>query len=408
MLKLVGPFKEVITLREAPLKGALGDEVLAIVKNGGILLEDEKIVKVGPFQDLSSQTEVIEEVSDGGVVMPGMIDCHTHLVWGGTRARDYSLRMSGETYERILEEGGGIFDSVEKTRAAPSEVLKVGLMSRANRHLKDGVTTVEVKSGYGLDVANELKILEVIKHAQQELAIDMVPTCLAAHVCPKEFSAKDEFLIYLEKELLPQLKENGLTNRIDIFIEPSAFPVEVARPYLQAAKQMGFDLTIHADQFHVGGSELAVAFGARSADHLEASQEKEVRLLADSGTVAVALPGASLGLGMNFTPARKLLDAGASVAISTDWNPGSAPMGDLLVQSAMLGIYEKMSTAEIFSGITFRAAHALGLSDRGKLIEGYKADFIHFPVNDFREILYNQGKIKPDSVWKNGTIVYQA
>lgn len=402
MSKLIGPFKEALTLAAAPEKGSLDDSKLDIVKNAGILVDDEKILKVDDFESLKGGASSVEEVAGDHVLLPGLVDCHTHLVWGGTRSRDYTLRMSGESYEQILEQGGGIFDSVSKTRASSAEDLKSGLIKRANRHLHDGVTTIEVKSGYGLDVTNELKILEVIKGAKAELEADLIPTCLAAHVCPKEFADKREFLSYLENDLLPQLLVKGLTNRIDIFVEPSAFPKELASAYLKSAKELGFDLTIHADQFHVGGSQIAVELGAKSADHLEASTDEEIKMLANSETVAVALPGASIGLGMHFTPARKLLDAGASLAISTDWNPGSAPMGDLLVQAAVLGIYEKLSSAEIFSGITFRAAKALGLSDRGKLVPGMKADFIALPVDDHREILYNQGKIKPSMVWKNG------
>lgn len=402
MSKLIGPFKEAITLSNAPGKGALNDSKLDIVKNAGVLVDDEKILKTGDFDTLKSEANMVEEVADDQVLLPGLVDCHTHLVWGGTRARDYTLRMSGESYEKILEQGGGIFDSVEKTRNASAEDLRRGLIRRANRHLMDGVTTIEVKSGYGLNVENELKILEVIRDAKADVASDLVPTCLAAHVCPKEFDDKRAFLRYLENDLLPQLLVKGLTNRIDIFVEPSAFPMEMAEEYLRKAKGLGFDLIIHADQFHVGGSQIAAELGARSADHLEASTDREVQILAKSDTVAVALPGASIGLGMNFTPARKLLDAGASLAISTDWNPGSAPMGDLLVQAAVLGIYEKLSTAEIFAGITFRAAKALGLNDRGKIQPGMKADLVAFPVNDYREILYNQGKIKPNLIWKNG------
>lgn len=402
MSKLIGPFKEIITLSNTSEKGSLDDAKLEIVKNGGVLVDGEKILKTGSFESLSKEVDQIDEVEDAHVLMPGLVDCHTHLVWGGTRARDYTLRMSGESYEKILEQGGGIFDSVAKTRAAEKDELLSGLVRRANRHLHDGVTTIEVKSGYGLDVENELKILEVVKEAKSKVEADLIPTCLAAHVCPKEFSDKKEFLTYLEKELLPKLMVKGLTNRIDIFVEPSAFPVEIAKDYMTTAKNLGFDLTIHADQFHTGGSQIAVELGARSADHLEASTDNEVELLAKSDTVAVALPGASIGLGMQFTPARKLLDTGASLAISTDWNPGSGPMGDLLVQAAILGIYEKLSSAEIFSGITFRAAKALGLNDRGRLVTGMKADMIAFPVDDYREILYNQGKIKPDMIWKNG------
>ncbi len=406
MSSLIGPFKEIVTFKETQEKGALKDSDLCLVADAGVLVAQGKILKVGSYDALRKEADTLEIVEENQVLLPGFVDCHTHLAWGGTRAKDYALRMAGASYQTILEQGGGIFDSVEKTREATSEELKKDLLKRANRHLKEGVTTVEVKSGYGLDVANEWKILTVIKETKSVVEIDLIPTCLAAHVCPKEFSDKGKFLSYLAQELLPQLLVKGLCNRVDIFVEPAAFPVEIARNYLQVAKKFGFDLVIHADQFHTGGSALAVELGAKSADHLEASTAKEINLLATSATVAVALPGASMGLGMNFAPARKLLDAGASLAISTDWNPGSAPMGDLLVQASVLGVYEKLTTAEILSGITFRAAKALGLHDRGRISAGMKADFVGFPVSDYREILYNQGKMKPNMIWKNGKNLY--
>lgn len=402
MSTLIGPFSEIVTLKNTELKGPLTDENLEIISDGGVLVKNGEIIKVDTFKNLITEADSIEEIDSTQILLPGFVDCHTHLVWGGTRSRDFTMRMSGATYESILEKGGGIFDSVEKTRGAGKSELLNGLLMRANRHLNDGVTTIEVKSGYGLDFENEHKILEVVKEGKNKVEADLIPTCLAAHVCPKEFGDKKEFLGYLVSDLLPELKRKDLTQRIDIFVEPSAFPTEIAFDYMQSAKNLGFDLTVHADQFHTGGSEMAVKLGAKSADHLEASTEKEVKLLANSDTVAVALPGASLGLGMNFTPCRKLLDGGASVAISTDWNPGSAPMGDLLVQSAIIGIYEKLSSAEIFAGITFRAAKALGLNDRGRIARGMKADLVSFPFSDYREILYNQGKVKPSGVWKNG------
>jgi len=402
---LIGPFSQIITLRKLPVKGSISDNALEIIADGGILVQNGKIVDVGVFDQLRKIATEIDEVTYPAVAMPGLVDCHTHMVWGGSRAGDYALRMRGESYEKILESGGGIFDSVEKTRAASKDELLKKFIERANRHVLSGVTTFEVKSGYGLSKESEVKILDVVQEGRAHIQADVIATCLAAHVCPKEFTDKSAYLTYVLEEILPELKRCNLATRLDAFIEPSAFPVEIARPYLQRAKEMGFALTIHADQFTVGGSVLAVELGAKSADHLEASGDKEIALLAHSDVVAVALPGASLGLGMQFTPARKLLNAGASVAISTDWNPGSAPMGDLLTQAALLGIYEKLSTAEVLAGITFRASAALGLHDRGILAPGMRADFIAFPTHDHREILYQQGTMRPWSVWKGGYMV---
>jgi imidazolonepropionase len=192
---------------------------------------------------------------------------------------------------------------------------------------------------------------------------------------------------------------------MDIFVEKGAFSTDLARPFLEQAKNSGFGITVHADQFTTGGSKLAVEMGACSADHLEASGDEEISLLAKSNVVAIALPGASLGLGMPFAPARKLLDGGVCLAIATDWNPGSAPMGDLLLQAALLSAFQKLTAAETFSAITFRAATALRIQDRGTLASGKKADMIAFPTKDYREILYHQGKLKPNIVWKNGYMI---
>ena len=396
--KLIGPFKQLLTLRNLPEKGALYDDQLEIIADAGIGVEDGVILEIGNFNEMRSIYAEIEELEEDFVGMPGLVDCHTHMVWGGSRAGDYALRMRGESYEKILEEGGGIFDSVQKTRQASKEDLLQSFRKRAQRHFESGVTTAEVKSGYGLDLESEVKMLEVAKQADTNL--DLVTTCLSAHVCPKEFEVKSEYLNHIINEILPVIKDRKLASRVDAFIEPSTFPIDIARPYLEEAQRMGFDITVHADQFTPGGSDIAVKLGAQSADHLESSTENEISILANSETVAVALPGASIGLGMQFTPARKLLDAGASLAIATDWNPGSGPMGDLITQAAILGIYEKLSTAEVIAGMTFRAAKALGLKDRGVLAEGMKAHIIGFPTSDFREILYQQGQLKPSLVWK--------
>ena len=280
------------------------------------------------------------------------------------------------------------------------------LKERAEKHKYAGVTTIEVKSGYGLNVESELKQLKTIVDVASRTGINLVATCLAAHIVPKDFNgSQKEYLDHLLNDLLPVIKQKGLANRVDIFIEESAFTVENAILYLTQTKQMDFDVTVHAAQFTPGGCVAGVNVGALSADHLEACTDKEIRLLAASDTVAVALPGASLGLGIGFTPARKLLDTGACLAIASDWNPGSAPMGDLLMQASILGAYEKLTTAETFAGLTYRAAKALNLYDRGVLEKGKLAHMQAYRCKDYREILYHQGKLKPAKVWKTGEVV---
>ena len=403
--KLIGPFSQIIPLTNLPPKGVIADDQLQIIQNGGVLLREGKVVSVGSFEELAKKkpagTEV-EEILDQAILLPGFIDSHTHICFAGSRARDYALRVGGSSYQEILQQGGGIHDTVAKTREASENELVQELVKRASRHLREGVTTIEVKSGYGLSTSEELKMLRAIRSASQSHPADLISTCLAAHVKPKEFKESAQYLEYVLEDLLPVIKEEGLSQRVDIFIEPEAFPVDDARLYLQKAQQLGFYLSVHADQFTTGGSRLAVELSALSADHLEASGEEEIQLLAKSNTVATVLPGASLGLGMPYAPARKLLNAGACVAIATDWNPGSAPMGDLLVQAALLGAAEKLSMAEVMAGITTRAAAALNLNDRGQLSQGMVADFQSFSTNDFREILYYQGKMKAAMVWKKG------
>lgn len=400
--KLIGPFAEILTMRGLPDKGPIKDDRIEIVRNGGIVVTGKLISEVGNFNALCKQFPDLEEVHGPSVAMPGLVDAHTHLCFGGNRANDYSLRISGMSYQEILRQGGGIYHTVERTRAATDDELLAHLLTRLQRHMKEGVTTCEVKSGYGLSVEEEIRLLRIIDRAGAAHQGTVVATCLAAHVPPREHPDPAQYLEQIMHKIFPVLIEEKLSNRIDIFIEPEAFPTRVASPFLKKAREQRFDVTIHADQFSSGGSELATQYSAISADHLEASSDVDIQLLAMSEVTATVLPGASLGLGMNFAPARKLLDAGCRLAIATDWNPGSAPMGDLLLQAALIGAHQKLSTAETLSAITRRAAKAVHLFDRGKLTHGLKADIISFPVNDHREILYYQGKLKPDRVWVDG------
>ncbi|AKA35346.1 imidazolonepropionase [Flagellimonas lutaonensis] len=403
---LIGPFRQLLPMTGLPLKGALSDEQLPIVENAGVLVSKGRILEIGSFHKMQSQDVKLYPIEGDQVCMPGLIDAHTHICFSGSRARDYALRNSGKTYLEIAKAGGGIWDTVTQTRKASIEVLIQDILIRSQKHLAHGVTTIEVKSGYGLTVDEELKMLRAIKEAHEKAPQDLIATCLAAHMVPKDWNGTPtQYLEEISTKLFPILKSEKLANRVDAFIEQSAFSAEDIKPYFKMAKEQGFDITVHADQFTTGGSQVAVEFNAISADHLEASTQKEVELLGKSGTVATALPGASLGLGCDFTPARKLLDAGAALAIASDHNPGSAPMGDLMAQAAILGAFEKLSNAEVLAGITFRAAAALNLKDRGRLEKGMVADFISFATNDYQEITYHQGQMTPCNVWKDGNLL---
>lgn len=404
-MKIVGPFTQLLTLDKMPLRGSLKDEQLEIISHGALVLEGNNIIQSGNFKELKSQYPhaEIEEIKTPSVALPAFIDAHTHICFGGNRANDFAMRNAGKTYLEIAAAGGGIWSSVQHTRTASEEKLLNSMLERIDFLIAQGTTTIEVKSGYGLDKNSELKMLRVIRKAQEKTAATIIPTCLSAHTLPKDFNGDSQaYLQYIIDEILPVVKAENLAQRVDIFIEKSAFGTEESKAFLLKAKALGFSITVHADQFTPGSSRIAVEVGASSADHLEATCEEDIAFLAASDTVAVALPGASLGLGEPFTPARKLLNAGAILAIATDGNPGSAPMGNLICQASILATYQKLSSAEVLAGITYRAAHALELSDRGVLAKGKKADFVIYPTDNFQNILYRQGTLLPSEVYISG------
>lgn len=404
-MKLSGPFKQIVTLNNLPLKGKLNDDSLEIISNGGILTENGKILEICDFELLKQKfpDSEIDLIDNEQIALPAFVDAHTHICFGGNRANDFAMRNAGKTYLEIAESGGGIWSSVQHTRKASEEDLIDGILERINILLNQGITTIEIKSGYGLNVDEELKMLRAIKKAQTKTKATLIPTCLSAHLKPKDFEGSSEdYLNFILNEILPIVKEENLSNRVDIFIEKSAFQPEESKNFLLKAKELGFQITIHADQFTAGSSRIAVEVGANSADHLEATIDEDIEFLANSETVAIALPGASLGLGEPFSPARKILDKGGILAIATDWNPGSAPMGNLVTQASILATYQKLSTAEVLSAITFRSAFALDLHDRGILAEDKKADFITYETDNFQNILYHQGSLKPKNVYING------
>lgn len=404
-MKLIGPFKQLVTLRNLPLRGKIADEMLEVISNGALLVSDGKIVEVAQLPVLRDKFPevLLEEIEGEKTVFPAFVDAHTHICFGGNRANDFALRNAGKSYLEIAEAGGGIWSSVQHTRNATGEELLETLLQRIDFLLRLGISTIEIKSGYGLDAENELKMLRVIDAARKKTPATLVSTCLAAHLKPRDFSgSSSDYLEYIFTEILPVVKAENLAKRVDIFIEKSAFQPEESSDFLLKAKNMGFEITVHADQFTSGSSRVAVEVGAKSADHLEATTDEDIAYLAASDTVAIALPGASLGLGEPFTPARKILDANGILAIASDWNPGSAPMGNLLTQASILASYQKLTNAEVLAGITFRAAHTLNLHDRGILENGKKADFVIFDTDNHQNVLYRQGSLVPAAIYIEG------
>ena len=405
MKTLFGPFIQILTMSNLPMKGPLFDDELEIIYNGGVIVEGEKIIKVGTFLELKEKCKNIHEITSPQVLLPGFIDCHTHICFAGSRSLEYAKKNAGVSYQTILSEGGGIYDTMNKTSLASDEELKTQTTNRLDRHFYEGVLTCEVKSGYGKDFQQEIRMLKVINEINLNNPCDLISTCLAAHVPPKDSNiSSQEYLMSIVKELFPLIKKDKLTKRMDVFIEKNAFNGGDSLEFLKHAKENGFDTTVHGNQFTSGGLKIAVDSGALSVDHLEIITEEEIKYLSNSKTSAVVLPGCSLGLGLSFAPARKILDAGCQLAIATDWNPGSAPMGDLLIQASVLASNQKLTNAEVFSALSFRAANVLNLNDRGTIASNKIADFIGFNTLDYREILYSQGKMKPIFICKKGKV----
>ena len=386
-----------------PERGAISDNSLEIIDDGGVVIEDGKIIEVGDFLSLSKNDLDVKEITYPCVLLPGFIDSHTHVCHYGNRSDEYAKRNSGISYQQILEEGGGIHNTMNSTSNSTDEQLTDDTLNRLKRHFQEGVLTCEVKSGYAPNLEDEVRMLRIINEIDSSNDIDLIPTCLAAHVTPKKYESSKKYLDSIVNDLLPIIKEENLSNRVDIFIEEKAFSITEASNFLEKIKN-DFYITAHANQFTSGGLKVGVDNGAVSVDHLEVITDQEIDYLSKSDTTGVVLPGCSLGLGIPFAPARKLLDNNCKVSIASDWNPGSAPMGDLLMQASLLGSTEKLSNAEVLAGITCRAANALSLEDRGSLESGKIADMIGFKTNDFRDILYNQGKLKPSFICKRGKI----
>jgi imidazolonepropionase len=395
---LIGPFSQVLTMANLPSHGPLHDADLHVIKDAGILMANGCILAIAHFDSLRQEAAAYIEIDFPAVALPGLIDAHTHLCWAGARYEDYAKRLEGLTYREIAAQGGGILDTVRHTRQASQVTLEQELLKRCSLLKSQGVTTCEAKSGYGLTVPDEIKILKAIRQANLKQTVELIPTCLAAHVCPAPFTNPTEYLTYLESQLFPVLLQEQLTKRMDIFIDEGFFTVEEARGYLQHAQAQGFQIVIHADQFSRGGAALAAELKALSADHLEMSTLQDFQNMQKNGVIPIVLPGCSLGMGRPMAPARQMLDCGLSVVIASDWNPGTAPMGYLLLQAAVMGMAQHLTMAETLAAITVRAARALQLTDRGQLRPGMRCDCAIYPCRDYREILYHQGSLKPARV----------
>jgi imidazolonepropionase len=385
---------------------------LDVIRSGSVILRDGRVAWVGPdaqLPGLPAGTEVID--ASRKVVLPGFVDSHTHLVSAGMREAEFEQRLEGCTYQEIAARGGGINATVERVRAATKAELKALARGRLDRLLRFGVTTVEVKSGYGLTLADEIKCLEVIAELNAEGPLELVPTFLGAHAVPPEYrSNRDGYVRLLTDEMLPEIARCRLARFCDVFCESDVFDLAESERILARARDLGFQLKLHADELTpLGGAELAARLGAVSADHLLCITDAGIDALAASGTVATLLPGTAFFLGLPYAPARKLIERGLPVALASDCNPGTCPTENLPLVGTMACTQMKMLPAEVVTALTLNAAAALGCSDRlGSIELGKQADLIVCDVPDYRQLFYHFGVNHVWRVIKRGRVVFAA
>jgi len=392
-----------------PARPRIGGEMseIAIIRDGGMLIRDGKIEVVGSSDEIEKNARGSEIVdARGRVVLPGFIDAHTHLVFAGNRLDDFERRARGETYEQIARAGGGIWSTVAKTRAANDADLFTQAQKHAQWFLRCGTTTVEAKSGYGLTLEDELKILRVMRRLNQETPLEVAPTFLGAHAVPREDRESPERYVDLViNEMLPRVARENLAEFCDVFCERGYFDLEQSREILVAAKKLGLKLRIHADQLtNSGGAKLAAELKATTADHLEKTEGQGIAAMKSAGVQPVLLPGSVYALGSTCYPrAREMIDARLAVVIASDFNPGSSPSPSMPMMLSLACTQMKMSPAEALTASTINPAYSLGRGDKtGSLEIGKLANFAIFDCEDYRELAYWFGFPQTHSVYVRG------
>jgi imidazolonepropionase len=398
-----------------PARARVREELreLSIIEQGAMLIRNGAIEQVGPQALLTSQLPSDCEILDAGngVVLPGFVDAHTHPIFAGTRVDEFERRTAGATYEEIAAAGGGIRSTVRKTRAASEDELFQIAKRRADWFLRGGTTTVEAKSGYGLTLEDELKMLRVIRRLNSAGPLRYVSTFLGAHEVPDEYRGRTaEYVGLLIDQMLPRVAREKLAEYCDVFSEPTAFDLSSSRKILEAAKALGFGIRMHADQLtHSGASQLAAELGASTADHLERIDELDIRALAQAGVQPVLLPASVYCLGRHkFPPAREMIEAGLAIVLATDFNPGSSPTPSIPFVLSLASTQMRMTPAEAITSTTINAAYSLGRGGQiGSLETGKRADFVIHDCSDYREISYFVGIESARAVYIDGQCVYR-
>lgn len=379
-----------------------------LIENAAIVISGSRIEWLGPIETLPdyADAEIID--CNGSYMTPGLIDCHTHLIYGGNRIDEFEQRLKGASYEEISKAGGGILSTVRATRSATEAELVSSATKRLNHLISEGVTTIEIKSGYGLDTENELKMLRAARTLREKTTVDIITTFLGAHALPPEFAQNRKgYIDLIIKDMLPKIASEKLAHAVDGFCENIGFTYNEMTRIFKAAKDLGFKLKLHAEQLsNQNGAALAAKFDALSADHLEYLTEESITQMKDSGTIAVLLPGAYYTLQDKKLPPIDLLRKyNVPMAVATDSNPGSSPVLSLKLMMNMASTIFKLTTEEALTGVTKNAAAALGLKDRGILKVGYKADMVLWDINHPAELAYQVGGFQTMQVIKNGNVI---
>lgn len=409
---LITHASQLVTLA-GPARPRVGAEMreLAIIKDGALLARDGVIVAVGATSEVAPQAaaDALRIDANNSVVMPGFVDAHTHPVFAGTREDEYEMRAAGMTYQQIAASGGGIRSTVRKTReASEDELFELGKV-RVRRLLEHGTTTIEAKSGYGLTIDDELKILRVIRRLNDETALEMIPTFLGAHEIPDEYRNKrEEYIRLVIDEMLPRIAAEHLARYCDVFCESHVCTVDESRRVLTRAKDLGFGIRLHAEQLSLsGGANLAAELGADSADHLEWVDQGGIKALRQAGVIAILIPGAVFNLGLTrYAPARAMMEAELPIALATDFNPGSSPTPSMQMILSIACTQMRMTPAEAVVAATINAACSLGCEARlGSFETGKQADIVIYDCSDYRQIPYFFGVNHAVVVIKKGAVI---
>ncbi|MBA4318680.1 MAG: imidazolonepropionase [Flavobacterium sp.] len=413
MLTLLKNPAQIVTVDTHGKQLKKGDEMnsLEILTDHNIVIEDALIKDILPAgKTAKKKFDVVIDLT-GKSVLPGLIDCHTHTAFAGSRANEFRLKLKGATYEEIAKSGGGINNTVQSIRKSSFEELVKIIRPRVNYFISQGVTTLEIKSGYGLSFYDEIKLLQVINFFKNESKIDIIPTFLAAHTIPPEYkNDPSKYVSIIIEEMLPFIAEKGLAIFCDAFCEKTAFSASQVDQIFTAAKEKGFALKLHSEQFNsIGGVDIAIKHKVTSIDHLEVISDGDLEKLVKTDIVSVLLPGVSFFLGYEFAPARKIIDNGGIVALSTDYNPGSSHIANLNLIMSLACLKMKMTVEETISTVTINAAKALKVEhETGSIEAGKKADFAIFDTSDYSDIVYNVGKNLNCMTIKNGEIIYKS